>query len=76
MASYFSILKPEVKVVYVEECSSPGSYKFYWSTLHAYANSSLIIRVIICPSHEKWTISTYRLQKEDVSVKNEVKKVT
>jgi hypothetical protein len=29
MASYFSILKPEVKVVYVEECSSPGSYKFY-----------------------------------------------
>lgn len=29
MASYFSILKPEVKVVYVEECSSPGNYKFY-----------------------------------------------
>jgi len=29
MFSYLSILKPEVKVVYVEECSSPVNYKFY-----------------------------------------------
>lgn len=29
MASYFSILKPVVKVVYVEESSSPATYKFH-----------------------------------------------
>jgi len=29
MASYLSILKPEVKVIYVEECSSPVNYKFH-----------------------------------------------
>jgi len=29
MVSYLSILKPEVKVVYVEECSSPVNYKFH-----------------------------------------------
>jgi hypothetical protein len=29
MASYLSILKPEVKVVYIDECSSPVNYKFY-----------------------------------------------
>jgi hypothetical protein len=29
MVSYLMILKPEVKVVYDEECSSPVNYKFY-----------------------------------------------
>jgi membrane-bound acyltransferase YfiQ involved in biofilm formation len=29
MGSYLSILKPEVKVVYVEECSSPVNNKFH-----------------------------------------------
>lgn len=29
MVSYLSILKPEVQVVYVEECSSPVNYKFH-----------------------------------------------